>query len=79
MIKSPRFELFRLETLPTSFVVVDGRRCVYETVNHTNPEEFTIAVASYDDSYLAERYIKYFGLLRRNADTPTLIQTARTS
>jgi hypothetical protein len=77
MIKSPRFELFRLETLPTSFLVVDGKQILYETVSYENPEEFTIAIANYDDNYLAERYIKYFNLLKRNAMTPKIIQTAR--
>lgn len=79
MIRSSRFELFSLETLPTSFLVVDSKQCIYETVNYINPQEFTTAVASYDDRYLAERYIKYFELLRRNAKTPRLIQAARSS
>ena len=77
MIRSPRFELFRLETLPTSFLVVDGKQCVYETVNYANPQEFTIAAANFDDEYLAERYVKYFELLRKNASTPKIVQTAR--
>ena len=47
MIRSPRFELFRLEALPTSFLVVDGRQVLYETVSYANPEEFTIARANY--------------------------------
>jgi predicted transcriptional regulator len=79
MIRSPRFELFRLETLPTSFLVVDGKQVLYETVSYANPEEFTIAIANYDDNYLAERYIKYFNLLKLNANTPMIIQTARAS
>lgn len=79
MIRSPRFELFRLESLPTSFLVVDGKQVVYETVSYTNPQEFTVALANYDDPYLAERYIKYFNLLIQDADTPRLIQTAKAS
>ena len=64
MIRSPRFELFRLETLPSSFVVVDDRQLVNETVSYVNPHEFTMAIANYDDSYLAEKYITYFQLLK---------------
>ena len=79
MIRSSRFELFRLETLPTSFIVVDGKQCVYETVNYANPQEFTIAAANFDDEYLAERYIKYFGLLAKNADASKMVQAARTT
>lgn len=79
MIGSPRFELFRLETLPTSFLIVDGKQVLYETVSYENPEEFTIAIANYDDNYLAERYIKYFNLLKHNAKPPMIIRTARAS
>jgi hypothetical protein len=79
MIRSPQFELFRLEALPTSFLVVDGKQVLYETVSYANPEEFTIAIANYDDNYLAERYINYFDLLKQNAKTPKIIQTARAS
>jgi hypothetical protein len=79
IVRSPRFELFRLETLQTSFLVVDGKQVIYETVNYANPEEFTTAIATYDDSYLAERYIKYFNVLKQNAKTPKLIQTTRAS
>jgi hypothetical protein len=77
MIKSPRFELFRLTSLPTSFLVIDGKQIVYETVSYANPEEFTVAIANYDDSYLAEQYIKYFSLLVRDANVPRFIQSAR--
>lgn len=79
MIRSPKFELLRLESLPVSFLVVDGRQIVYEIISYENPHEFTIALASYDDRYLAERYIKYFNLLAQDAETPRLIQAARTS
>jgi hypothetical protein len=78
MIRSPRFELFRLRSLPNSFLVVDGRQVVYEIVSYENPHEFTVALANYDDPYLAERYIRYFKLLVKDAEIPRLIQTART-
>jgi predicted transcriptional regulator len=74
MIHSPRFELFRLENLPSSFIVVDGRQLVYETVSHVNPQEFTIAIANYDDSYLAEKYITYFRVLKKTAYSPKFIE-----
>ena len=77
MITSPRFELFRLSSLPNSFLVIDGRQVVYDTVSYANPEEFM--VANYDDPYLAERYIKYFNLLVQDAEIPRFIQSARTS
>ena len=80
MIRSPRFELFRLENLPSSFIVVDERQLVYETVSHINPQEFTIAIANYDDRYLAEKYISYFRVLKQTANTPKFIEeTMRTS
>ena len=78
MIRSPKFELFRLESLSNSFLVVDGTQVVYEIVSYENPHEFTVALANYDDPYLAERYIKYFNLLAKDAEIPRLIQTART-
>lgn len=77
MIRSPRFELFRLQSLPISFLVVDRTQVVYEIVSYENPHEFTVALANYDDHYLAERYIKYFDLLVKGAEIPRLIQTAR--
>jgi DNA-binding transcriptional ArsR family regulator len=76
MVRSPRFELLRLEKLPTSFIVVDERQVVYETVSYVNPHEFTIAIANYDDSYLAEKYITYFHLLKQNAQSPMFIEEA---
>ncbi len=80
MIRSPRFELFKLENLPSSFIVVDDRQLVYETVSHVNPQEFTIAIANYDDSYLAEKYITYFRILKKSANAPKFIEeAARTS
>lgn len=79
MIRSPRFELFRLSSLPTSFLVIDGMQMVYEIVSYAKPEEFTVAIANYDDPYLAERYIKYFNLLVQDAHVPKFIQSARAS
>jgi DNA-binding transcriptional ArsR family regulator len=76
MVRSPRFELLKLDSLPSSFIVVDGRQIVYETVSYINPHEFTVAVANYDDNYLAEKYITYFHLLKRNAKSPKFIEAA---
>lgn len=77
ILKSPRFDLKRLPTLPVSFMVVDGIQVVYETVNYINPEQFTIAVSKYDDSYMAQRFIEYFKILSADASIPTLIEFAR--
>jgi len=78
MVRSPRFDLFRLQSLPSSFLIVDGKQVLYEITSYENPHEFTVALANYDDRYLAERYIKYFNLLAQDAETPRLIQAART-
>jgi hypothetical protein len=67
MVKSSRFELLRLPNLPISFLVVDGKQVIYETVNYANPEQFTVAIANYDDHYLAQRFIDYFKLLAKDA------------
>ncbi len=75
--KSPRFDLKRLSNLPLSFMVVDGIQVVYETVNFINPEEFTVAVSKYDDTYTAKRFIEYFKLLSKDATTPKLLQELR--
>jgi hypothetical protein len=66
----------RLSDLPVSFIVVDELQVVYETVNHTNPQQFTSALACYDDAYLAQQFIKYFKILSEKAEIPQLIQTA---
>ena len=58
-------------------MVVDGIQVVYETVNYINPEQFTIAVSKYDDTYMAERFIEYFKILSADAAIPTLIEFAR--
>jgi hypothetical protein len=78
MIRAPsnKFELFRLSDLPVSFIVVDELQAVYETVNHTNPQQFTSALACYDDAYLAQQFINYFKILSEKAQIPQIIQTA---
>ncbi len=75
--KSSRFDLKRLPNLPISFMVVDGIQVVYETHNSINPEEFTVAVSKYDDTYTAQRFIEYFKLLSKDATTPKLLQDMR--
>jgi hypothetical protein len=78
MIHAPsnKFELLRLSDLPVSFIVVDELQVVYETVNHTNPQQFTSALACYDDAYLAQQFINYFKILSEKAEIPQIIQTA---
>jgi hypothetical protein len=78
MIRAPsnKFELLRLSDLPVSFIVVDELQAVYETVNHTNPQQFTSALACYDDAYLAQQFINYFKILSEKAQIPQIIQTA---
>jgi DNA-binding HxlR family transcriptional regulator len=77
VIKSSRFDLKRATNLPASFLVVDGLQVIYETINYANPEQFTIALAHYDDSYLAQQFIKYFELLSKNAVAPKLLQRVK--
>jgi predicted transcriptional regulator len=77
MIKSSRFDLKRATNLPASFLVVDGVQVIYETINYTNPEQFTIALSHYNDSYLAQQFIKYFELLSKDAVAPKLLQRVR--
>jgi predicted transcriptional regulator len=74
IVKSSRFDLKRLSSLPISFMVVDGIQVVYETVNFINPEVFTVAVSKYDDPYLAQRFTEYYKLLSKDATTPNIIQ-----
>jgi len=75
--KSTRFDLKRLPELPLSFMVVDGIQVVYDTVNFINPEQFTIAISKYDDTYMAQRFIEYFKLLSKDATTPKLLEEMR--
>ena len=77
--KSTRFDLKRLPELPLSFMVVDGIQVVYDTVNFINPEQFTIAISKYDDTYMAQRFIEYFRLLSKYATIPKLMEEMRVS
>jgi hypothetical protein len=60
-----------------SFLVIDGNQVLYENINYGNPKEFTVAIARYDDKYLAEQFISYWKLLSRDAMVPKLLQDAR--
>ena len=75
--KSSRFDLKRLPELPLSFMVVDGIQVVYDTVNFINPEQFTIAISKYDDTYTAKQFIDYFKTLSKDATTPKLLEEMR--
>ena len=75
--RSPRFDLKRLPELPLSFMVVDGIQVVYDTVNFINPEQFTIAISKYDDTYTAKQFIDYFKTLSKDATTPKLLEEMR--
>jgi DNA-binding HxlR family transcriptional regulator len=77
MIRSPRFDLKRAANLPASFIVVDGIQVIYETTNFVNPEQFAIAIAHYDDPYLAQQFIKYYQSLASDAPTAKLLQSVR--
>jgi len=79
LLKSPKFDLKRLPSLPLSFIVVDQIQVVYESINFANPDQFTIAVSKYDDSYFAQRFIRYFNLLYKNSSAPELLMKHRTS
>jgi hypothetical protein len=89
LIRSRYFELKSLEptTVPSngnatiiprfnSFLVIDGNQVIYENINYGNPEDFTVAIARYDDVYLAEQFIKYWNLLSKDAITPQLLENA---
>jgi predicted transcriptional regulator len=75
--RSSRFDLKRLPELPLSFMVVDGIQVVYDTVNFINPEQFTIAISKYDDTYTANQFIDYFKTLSKDATTPKLLEEMR--
>ena len=75
--RSPRFDLKRLPELPLSFMVVDGIQVVYDTVNFINPEQFTIAISKYDDTYTAKKFIDYFKTLSKDATIPKLLEEMR--
>ena len=86
MIRSPRFDLKRIEGAandsssipPASFLVIDARQVIYETINYSNPEQFALALAHYNDTYLAQQFINYFKLLYAKAITPKLLEISRT-
>lgn len=78
LVKSSRFDLKRLPALPLSFIVVDGIQVVYETINFANPDQFTVAVSKYDDSYFGQRFIEYFKLLSKDLNIPDLLVQHRT-
>jgi hypothetical protein len=61
-----------------SFLVIDRNQVVYENINFNTPEEFTVAIAKYDDAYLAEQFINYWKLLSRDAIVPKLLESIRT-
>ena len=75
--KSSRFDLKRLPELPLSFMVVDGIQVIYDTMNFINPEQFTIAISKYDDTYTAKRFIEYFKTLSKDATIPKLLEEMR--
>ena len=90
LIRSQGFELKSLE--PTtivsngnnslipkfnSFLVIDSNQVIYENINYGNPEEFTVAIARYDDAYLAEQFINYWKLLSKDAVVPRTLENAR--
>jgi hypothetical protein len=59
-----------------SFLVIDGNQVIYENISYSKPEEFTVAIASYDDTYLAEQFISYWKLLSKEAISPRLLENA---
>lgn len=78
VIRSSRFDLKRTpNSLPASFLVIDGKQVLYETLNYSNPEQFAIALAHYDDTYLAQQFINYFKLLSINTITPRILEISR--
>ena len=90
LIRSHCFELKSLEpttlvgngsntVIPkfNSFLIIDSNQVLYENINYGNPEEFTVAIARYDDTYLAEQFISYWKLLSKDAVVPKLLQDAR--
>jgi len=60
-----------------SFLVTDGNQVIYENINYGNTEQFTVAIARYDDTYLAEQFINYWKLLSKDATVPKLLQDVR--
>jgi hypothetical protein len=60
-----------------SFLVTDGNKVIYENINYGNSEQFAVAIARYDDTYLAEQFINYWKLLSNDAMVPKLLQDVR--
>jgi hypothetical protein len=78
MLRSNKFTL-RSGSVPISFVVVDGRQVCYEVAAHDNPQEFTLAIANYDDPYMAQSFIRYFKSLESNSKVPRLVASIKES
>ena len=76
MLRSQKFTL-TCGNVPLSFVVVDRRQICYEVVAHDNPEEFTMAIASYDDPFMAQSFIRHFRSLESHAKVPDMIANVR--
>jgi hypothetical protein len=79
ILRSSRFDLKRVPNLPISFMVVDRVQVVYETINFTSPEQFSIAISKYDDTYTANQFIDYFRILSKNALPAKLLEILRNS
>ncbi|MFZ0514638.1 MAG: hypothetical protein WAM14_23745 [Candidatus Nitrosopolaris sp.] len=92
LVRSQDFELRNLEpttivsngnssSIPkfNSFLVIDGNQVIYENINYGNPEEFTVAIARYDDAYLAEQFINYWKLLSKDAMVTKFLENAQVS
>jgi predicted transcriptional regulator len=77
IIHSNRFDLRKVTKLPGSFMVVDGTKVCYETMDYANPEQFTLAISHYDDPYLAQRFISHYKSLARDAQVPQFIEITR--
>jgi hypothetical protein len=79
LLRSNRFDLLRLPDLPISFIVIDGTHVMYETVNYTNPEQFTTAISKLNDKYLAQQFVQYYRYLSKSATLPKLLEQVRAS
>jgi predicted transcriptional regulator len=79
LLRSNRFDLMRLPDLPISFIVIDGIHVMYETVNYTNPEQFTTAISKLNDRHLAQQFIQYYRYLSKGATLPKLLEQVRAS
>jgi hypothetical protein len=59
-------------------LVIDGHHVVYESINFGCPEEFTTAIASYNDDYLSQQFINYFKKLSKEAKPVQITETIQT-